>query len=123
MRESVPSHSPESRAMGASGTTTPHRATQAANLERLADLLIEATQIIQLIQLDVSLDLPLMEPVSARSQGSMLTVRDLAKRLQVNKKTVRRWEASGRLPRAFAIGGVIRWRSEDIDGWLEDRAK
>lgn len=48
----------------------------------------------------------------------LLTVHDLAHRLQCNERTVRRWREEGRLPRAVVLGGVVRWTPEAVDGWL-----
>ena len=48
----------------------------------------------------------------------LLTVRDVAKRLQVNEKTVRRWREEKRLPPALVVAGIVRWRADDIDDWI-----
>jgi excisionase family DNA binding protein len=48
----------------------------------------------------------------------MLSAKALADLLDVDAKTVRRWREEGRLPEPIQIGGVIRWRAEDIDDWL-----
>jgi len=48
----------------------------------------------------------------------MLSAKALADLLDVDAKTVRRWREEGRVPEPVQIGGVIRWRPEDIDAWL-----
>jgi len=68
-------------------------------------------------ELAVSPDQCVMETMSERH--NLLTVSDLADTLRVDPKTVRRWRTDGLLPVAFEIGGVIRWRAEDVDAWLE----
>jgi predicted DNA-binding transcriptional regulator AlpA len=50
--------------------------------------------------------------------GSLMSVDDVARLLNVSPKTVRSWRRSGRLPRPLAIAGVIRWRSCVIEAWL-----
>jgi len=52
----------------------------------------------------------------------LLTVRDIAKRLSVCAKTVRRWREDGKLPPALQIGGIIRWRESDFNTWIEEQA-
>ena len=53
--------------------------------------------------------------------GRLLSVRNLAALLDVDAKTVRRWREAGKLPPALEISGVVRWRPEDIDAWLEEQ--
>jgi excisionase family DNA binding protein len=48
----------------------------------------------------------------------LLTVRDLAERLAVSDATVRRLRRRGVLPQGIELGGVLRWRPEEIDAWL-----
>lgn len=51
--------------------------------------------------------------------ATFMTVNDVAERLRVDPKTVRRWRETNQLPAALEVGGVIRWRAEDIDTWIE----
>ena len=51
----------------------------------------------------------------------LLGVGDLAARFQVAEKTIRRWRSEGLLPDAIEIAGVIRWRPEVVDRWIEER--
>jgi excisionase family DNA binding protein len=57
---------------------------------------------------------------TAPATRPFLTVRDVAERLQVDAKTVRRWREEHRLPPAVSLGGVVRWRAETIDAWLAE---
>jgi len=52
---------------------------------------------------------------------SLLSTTDVATILRVDPKTVRRWREEGHLPSAIQVGGVVRWKPEDIETWLEDR--
>lgn len=98
---------------------------------RLADALqgaSEACRELSEIRLDVPPKPRLMDPVHARGttgelRAQWLTVRDVAERLQVDERTVRRWREEGKLPPAFANGSVVRWRSEDIDAWTEEQTR
>ena len=62
-------------------------------------------------------------PATRSIACDFLTVRDVAERLQVDVKTVRRWRHEGKLPRAFSNGSIIRWQSEDIDAWIEEQTR
>ena len=53
--------------------------------------------------------------------GRLLSVGDLAELLQIDPKTVRRWREAGKLPPGIEIGGIVRWRSENVDAWLEEQ--
>ena len=59
-----------------------------------------------------------MVPETTLPARQFVTVRDVAERLQVDTKTVRRWREEGKLPRALSVGGVVRWRPEAIDEWI-----
>ncbi len=64
----------------------------------------------------------LMVDVDAATEPSapLLAVAGLARLLDVTEKTVRRWRDEGRLPEAIVVGGVVRWRADDIDRWLAE---
>ena len=64
----------------------------------------------------------LMVDVDAATEPSapLLAVAGLARLLDVTEKTVRRWRDEGRLPPAVEVGGVVRWRPEDVDRWLAE---
>jgi excisionase family DNA binding protein len=43
---------------------------------------------------------------------------ELAVALQVSTRTLRRLEASGRLPMPVNVGRSVRWRRDEISAWL-----
>jgi len=52
----------------------------------------------------------------------LLTARDVAERLDVSAETVLRWTRRGELPAIRLPGGAIRYREDELEGWLEERA-
>ena len=58
---------------------------------------------------------------TASQPGRLLDLAGLAEVLSVAPRTVRRWRGSGKLPPAVDVGGLVRWRREDVDRWLEVR--
>lgn len=64
------------------------------------------------------LDLP------ANSQA-LVGIKELAKILSVTQITLRRWDASGNLPKAIRVGpqNHRRWLRTEIDSWLLERAR
>jgi excisionase family DNA binding protein len=48
----------------------------------------------------------------------LLTVKDIATRLQVKEKTVYAWASQRRIP-CVKIGSVLRFDEADIEQWLE----
>jgi excisionase family DNA binding protein len=52
----------------------------------------------------------------------LLTAREMAAWLGVSPETVLRWTRARKLPAIRLPGGAIRYRSTDLDGWLEERA-
>jgi excisionase family DNA binding protein len=45
-------------------------------------------------------------------------VRGLADRLTTSERTIHRLISSGRLPMPSRLGGQLRWRLAEIEGWL-----
>lgn len=78
---------------------------------------------------------PVCAPVNAESPNPaaaaeatpapprLLSVPQVATHLGVNSKTVRRWREAGVLPPPIQLGGIIRWRAEDLDAFLAERAE
>jgi excisionase family DNA binding protein len=52
----------------------------------------------------------------------LLTARELADRLGVSVETVLRWARRGKLPAVYLSSRAIRFREDDVDTWLEERA-
>lgn len=46
-----------------------------------------------------------------------LTIKDVSKMLQIKPSTLYVWVAQGKMP-ALRLGGLIRFRREDIETWL-----
>ena len=53
---------------------------------------------------------------------ALLIARDVAGLLGVSAETVLRWTRRGDLPAIRLPGGAIRYRQDELDGWLEKRA-
>lgn len=54
--------------------------------------------------------------------SGLLTARHVADLLGVSAETVLRWTRRGELPAIRLPGGAIRFREDELDGWLEQRA-
>ena len=54
--------------------------------------------------------------------GRLLTARELAELLGVSAATVLRWTRAGDLPAIRLPSGQIRYRQDELDGWLGERA-
>lgn len=52
----------------------------------------------------------------------LLTARAVSELLGVHAETILRWTRRGELPAIRLPGGAIRYRENDLDGWLEERA-
>jgi len=51
----------------------------------------------------------------------LMSVRDVALRLSLSERTVRRLRRRGELPAGIEIAGTVRWRPEEIDAWIGDQ--
>lgn len=49
----------------------------------------------------------------------LVDARELAHLLGAGLRTVRTWDAAGRLPMPVRIGGAVRWHLEEIRAWLD----
>lgn len=49
---------------------------------------------------------------------TLLTVKDVAARLQVKEKTIYAWASQGKIP-SVKINGVIRFDEREIERWLQ----
>jgi excisionase family DNA binding protein len=52
----------------------------------------------------------------------LLIARLLAEQLGVSPETVLRWARRGELPSIHLPGGAVRFREQEIERWLEERA-
>ena len=57
--------------------------------------------------------------INNKAGGSLLTIDDLAKRLNVSKGTIRNHLNEGRIPSPIRLGNNLRWRPEQINEWIE----
>lgn len=53
--------------------------------------------------------------------GQLLTAREVADQLGLSTETVLSWVRRGELP-AFRLGRAIRFREDDLNAWLRQRA-
>ena len=53
---------------------------------------------------------------------SLLTAREVADLIGVSAETVLRWTRRGELPAIRLPGGAVRYREDELDAWLEERA-
>ena len=49
----------------------------------------------------------------------LLSVKQVATRINCSERTVYRLADSGDMPRPLKIGWLVRWRVSDIDKWIE----
>ena len=54
-------------------------------------------------------------------ESDILTLKEVAKYLQVHPMTVHRWAKKGMIPGAFKLGGVWRFKRDILDGCFEER--
>jgi excisionase family DNA binding protein len=52
----------------------------------------------------------------------LLTARELAELLSLSSETVLRWTRRGELPAFRLPNGAIRFRRDELDAWLAERA-
>jgi prophage regulatory protein len=64
-------------------------------------------------------DLP--SALTADPAGAPLVAdaRRLARLLDVGLRTIRAWDASGKLPEPVRIGGRVVWRLDELRAWLD----
>jgi excisionase family DNA binding protein len=56
------------------------------------------------------------------SAAPLLTARQVAELLAVSPETVLRWTRKGELPAIRLPSGAIRYRPDELDRWLAERA-
>lgn len=49
---------------------------------------------------------------------TLLTVQDVTKRLNCATSTLYRWQKLGKFPRPLNIGGMVRWKEEDLRNFI-----
>ncbi|MBS0263432.1 MAG: helix-turn-helix domain-containing protein [Planctomycetes bacterium] len=48
----------------------------------------------------------------------LITARQLADKLQISTRTLWRMLSAERLPAPIRVGGIVRWRANDIERWI-----
>lgn len=94
----------------------------AERLREVGELLVELAEDVQ-IGVAAPGEQSVHALVEARAQEPLIGVKEIAARLGVSPKTVRRMRERGELPPAFDLGAVLRWRPEDVDQWLADHTE
>jgi len=56
---------------------------------------------------------------SARDAPWLITVSELAEKLQLSERSIHGKRASGELPAPIRLGRSVRWRADEIRAWLE----
>jgi excisionase family DNA binding protein len=65
---------------------------------------------------------PSLQAASERTPlSTLLSVEEVAEYLGVPTGTLANWRHLGRGPAFVRVGRLIRYRAEDIAGWIEDR--
>ena len=63
---------------------------------------------------------PAADPPAADADSPLVVdARSLAALLCSGVRTVRTWDAAGKLPQPIRIGGRVVWRVEEIRAWLD----
>ncbi len=57
--------------------------------------------------------------VTERKEWTLMNAAAVGEMLCLSKRQVFRLRSYGKLPRPIKIGGSIRWRSSDIELWLD----
>ena len=98
--------------------------------DRIAQLVRDAVESVMAEQL-FNLEERIVQRLSEASQGdqfhadsALLTQAEVAKRLRVDSRTVRRMVLAGDFPAPVQITpSRSRWRPADIEAWLESQAQ
>jgi excisionase family DNA binding protein len=52
------------------------------------------------------------------AQPALLTVHDVARRLNCSARTIYRLTDAGKMPRPVKLNALVRWRRETIENWI-----
>ncbi len=61
-----------------------------------------------------------VKSVDSGIEPVVITAKQLAIMLQVSKRTLWRLRSAGRLPSPMRVGGIVRWRLDDVVDWIAD---
>lgn len=59
-----------------------------------------------------------LESERGSSASPLLTGEQVAALMQIDRRTLRRFELADAIPRAITINGVKRWKRADVERWL-----
>jgi excisionase family DNA binding protein len=48
----------------------------------------------------------------------LMDVGEVADFFGVSKLTIWRWDKSGEIPKSMKIGGIVRWKRDELEKWL-----
>jgi predicted DNA-binding transcriptional regulator AlpA len=51
---------------------------------------------------------------------ALITAAELAEMLNVSLRTLWRWRSGRKVPEPVQLGGVVRWRLDEIRKWIAD---
>ena len=55
---------------------------------------------------------------SGDAQQVFVTARQFAVMLQVSRRTLWRLRSAGKIPKPMRVGGIVRWKLDDILEWM-----
>lgn len=61
---------------------------------------------------------PPARPGRPEPEPLVVDAKDLAVMLRIGLRSVRAWDAAGKLPRPLRISGRVLWRRAEIESWL-----
>jgi len=53
-----------------------------------------------------------------QSASRLVSAAELARMLSTSVRTIRRLDSAGKLPRGIRLGGLKRWRQDEIEAWI-----
>jgi excisionase family DNA binding protein len=68
-------------------------------------------------------DKPTPPPAAAAVLPALLDVRAVAELLNCSARHVYRLADAGRMPRPVRLGGLVRWRRQDLEEWVAGRCQ
>lgn len=64
--------------------------------------------------------MPQMNPLQSEQSPTLITVVELARMLKVSPRTVWRLVSAGKIMKPLHVGGVRRWRYDDVKRWIDN---
>ena len=55
---------------------------------------------------------------ASQSASRLVSAAELARMLSTSVRTIRRLDSAGKLPRGIRLGGLKRWRQDEITAWI-----